>query len=80
MVTSEIDIEDTADKPAPLTARPPVLVAVRAEPIASAAGIFHGVARETEVPSGAVPGDTTARPRAATAIVAPPVGDLAAAA
>ena len=57
----------------------PVLVAVRAEPIASAAGIFHGVARETEVPSGAVPGDSTARPRAATAIVAPPVGHLAAA-
>jgi hypothetical protein len=57
----------------------PVLVAVRAEPIASAAGIFHGGARETEVPSGAVPGDSTARPRAVIAIVAPRVGDLAAA-
>jgi len=57
----------------------PVLVAVRAEPIASAAGIFHGVARETEVPSGAVPGDSTAKPRAVTAIVASRVGDLAAA-
>jgi len=50
-----------------------------AEPIASAAGIFHGVARVTEVPSAAVPGDSTAKPRAATAIVAPRVGGLAAA-
>ena len=55
------------------------MVAVRADAIASAAEIFHAVARETEVPSGAVPGDSTAKPRAATAIVAPRVGDLAAA-
>jgi len=67
-------------QPASPTARlAPVLVAARAEPIASAAGIFHGVARATEVPSAAVPGDSTAKPRAATAIVAPPVGHLAAA-
>jgi hypothetical protein len=57
----------------------PGLGPVRVGPIASAAATFPEVVRETEVPSGAAPGDSTAQTRVATAIAALPVGDPAAA-
>ena len=59
---------------------PLVPVLGEAEPIASAAGIFHAVAQVTGMPSEAVPGDSTDPTRAATVIVAPPAWDLAVAA
>jgi hypothetical protein len=48
--------------------------------IASAAGIFRAVVEETGMPLEAVPGDSTDRVRAATAIAASPAWALAVAA
>ena len=66
-------LEDLASVIAPAA---PVWEA-RAEPIASAAGIFHVAAGAAGMPSEEVPGDSTDRARAVVAVEAPPAWGLA---